>query len=290
MDLEDKRKDIALILKINQTFDLTKAAEARKVYSYVQKQKPFRTQVGTVYQARLQRLANGSSQNLSCLFCKKENVSNGVICQDCIDKLTGKSKKAPAAEPPMPSDSLSELSEKTASAVRNVTGRAEKALSFYHKLSRKNKIIIASVCVIIFLLLLTAGQSSVTSSSFGGSDNQNAEAFAGRQSSITAPSSFDEESAKEFVNQLFPSENYRVTHKNTIKTPKRMFEGQIGAIREYDFYGSSETVMTYMFLVVNNSSPSEYAILWLSETGRMIGQGSMVFEYDAAPNCYVRLI
>ncbi|MCM1136206.1 MAG: hypothetical protein NC400_11615 [Clostridium sp.] len=318
MNSEDKRKDIALILKINQTFNLTRTAEAKKVYTYVQTKKPFRTQIGAVFQTRLQRLANGGGRDFPCLFCKAENAPNGVICQDCIDKLTGKSndtlvgrstdtltvksintlvrkstdtragksRKAEAkkAERAGTEKNAEIISKKAISAAHSLTGMAGKIFSFYKGLSKKNKIIAASVCVVIFLLLSAGAETAVTESS----GNGNRIAATGT-SSVTLS---DIDSAQKYLEQIFPAGDYHLSVGPTMSIPLQMFAGEIGEARKWGNYGSLDQTTAYAFSVRDElpSRDPKFASGYVSEDGKIIAYGTMISDfYTSSDTGYLRI-
>lgn len=88
MEAEEKR-DIVLILKINKAYNLRNTEDAKEIYAYIRKEKPFKSKLGEVFQNRVRVLAKGESSGFTCLFCRKGNAPDGVICPRCAEKVYG---------------------------------------------------------------------------------------------------------------------------------------------------------------------------------------------------------
>lgn len=314
MNQTDKKSDIALILKINNTFDLKNVEEAKKVYAYVQSKKPFKTKVGEIFQARLQLLAGGKGSGLPCLFCGKGQAANGIICPECAGRVPGQTKRNEGTERPAARSDMQEkmraaarndMQEKARTAAKNILSETGKAAAVARqKISEQmedenikratqkaaNRSGVAVKRLKVFWNHLSRRNQIIIVAVFitvcmalgmggGGDGSGNGSNMMGR-SDMALEKVSSQEDAQRVLRKIFPESGYSCSFQNVVNFPTAMFEGEVDSMREYGNYGDPSLVGTYIYHVRSNADMSQNAICWVSEGGRIIGYGSLITGTD----------
>lgn len=140
---ENIQREIALMLKISNQYNLKDVNNAKKLCDYLHNKQLFKTKAGEVFTRRIESLANGQGEELPCIFCGKELADNGIICKQCLAKVQ---KSAIQKDSLSKQETVREVSEK--SSVVEQKGVA-KTVKKKRRLSKKGKIAIGVMATIM---------------------------------------------------------------------------------------------------------------------------------------------
>ncbi len=301
MERTDKQNDAVLMLRISRAYNLRNVDDAKKVYAYVQEKNPFKSQLGEIFRNRLRLLAKGEITEFPCLFCRKGNAPDGIICPECMGKLTGKadrSEQKKQAEPvstgkpspaPISRPGAATAKEPAQTAIARAGETPKK------KISRKSKIILATVLTMAAIMLIGAWEDSKGSASSAYTSSLN---IAGTNMSATNTAGSgrvvvsDRKSATEILEEIFPPSDYDIICVQSDRiVSTNMFTGD--TVKYWDIDDDlehTETIMAYFFYVdmcEYNAPDHPYAWCLVSEAGQVIGYGTLISSED--PDAVYRL-
>ena len=80
-------KDLTSIVKLNKKCDYTNADRVTQVIALAKRDSLFQSVVGKRYIARIRAISDGQEHNGRCVICDMREVTNGVTCDVCVDKV-----------------------------------------------------------------------------------------------------------------------------------------------------------------------------------------------------------
>lgn len=80
-------KDLTSIVKLNKKCDYTNADRVTQVIALAKRDSLFQSVVGKRYIARIRAISEGQEHNGRCVICDMRDVTNGVTCDVCVDKV-----------------------------------------------------------------------------------------------------------------------------------------------------------------------------------------------------------
>lgn len=307
---EDKmlvKKDLALILKINQKLSYDNISAVQKVHDTLLQKQLFHSSLGKRYINKLERVIQGEDTD-KCLFCGKINISKTAICEECLSRFqpaqVKKEQQETAAFPEEKKKSIEMDLEKNKEKIKEVIGNVSKEATTVKKTFQnadiKNKIVKELnspnaikakqkmrdkskdlfVKIKMFWNKLSKKGKIITVSViciigialFAGGGG-------GAGTSGGKVSSADE--AVKAVESVYPQNEYTIKSMQVLHPAEAMFDVAVGKYCGNDWSGS-ETIDAYALSVQSKKSPQYSCICYISADGRAVAYGNLVYEADTS--------
>ena len=88
LDKESKR-DIKTLVKLSKYYSYDNPATLDRILSYGEKNQLFQSVYGQKYIERIAGIAYGNADGDICILCGRNVAENGVVCNHCIEKVSG---------------------------------------------------------------------------------------------------------------------------------------------------------------------------------------------------------
>lgn len=88
LDKESKR-DIKTLVKLSKYYSYDNTATLDRILSYGEKNQLFQSVYGQKYIERIAGIAYGNADGDICILCGRNVAENGVVCNHCIEKVSG---------------------------------------------------------------------------------------------------------------------------------------------------------------------------------------------------------